>query len=394
MSIKTYSYRNMDEDMRVRVRLHKRLSGLNDVLDNELNYKVNKITKDQRRAFAQLETGMKLLKRELSKCSLNSDKELDLSQNKTWDKPSAVVLKARMMIKTNPLRKNKSEEKDKYNREKILPKNVIRLEDLPRIRYELKQKLDISKDEGTTNTYDSEENITTSAPNSSELMTNDMTSSYDEIEGSDTVSDELVFELFPKRLIHRRKSLPVIFTPPIISTTPILSTTPIISTTPILSTTPIISTTQMTKSNCKTFRRGSIQSNQLELIDFKHNRTEIVPDSRLDRRRSSIQTDIECVQFKVPTQSERRRQSLPNIMVKPNTSKCSSRLNGESDGNEYLEVKFNKCTGPSNSERRVLMRKSSSFRIYRYLADEIPNMSNQTLADIHSLRQTIADNKT
>jgi hypothetical protein len=40
--------------MKVGVRLHKRLFGQNDVLDNELNYKVIKITKEQKRTFSQI----------------------------------------------------------------------------------------------------------------------------------------------------------------------------------------------------------------------------------------------------------------------------------------------------------------------------------------------------
>jgi hypothetical protein len=42
---------------------------------------------------------------------------------------------------------------------------------------------------------------------------------------------------------------------------------------------------------------------------------------------------------------------------------------------DYLDIKVNQTVTPSNAERRIQMKKSAAFQIYKYLANAIPNMS-------------------
>jgi hypothetical protein len=89
---------------------------------------------------------MKCLKKQLLKTSLSSGEVRVNGVDKSdrmddWDKPSATVLKARMMLQaTKAFKKKKNDEKRNEIQMKEMPRNLIRLEDLPRIRYEEKQR--------------------------------------------------------------------------------------------------------------------------------------------------------------------------------------------------------------------------------------------------------------
>ena len=336
----------MDEEMKVGVRLHKRLFGQNDVLDNELNYKVIKITKEQKRTFSQLDADMKCLKKQLLKTSLSSGEVRFNGVDKSdrmddWDKPSTTVLKARMMLQaTKAFKEKKNDEKRNEIQVKEMPKNLIRLEDLPRIRYEEKHR------EATAQLKTS----TTESKNTK----------------FDSVRNETLSDIFPKRLLERRNSVPA------------------------------ISTTSLDEVNH--FR--SPGSDQFESEDDNTERTFDMNQyvkHRTGTRRSSLPTDTQLlplnVQLKMPSQNERRR-SLPNISVN------NGRKNGEvsmlcSNGKkhtdskflDYLDIKVNRTVAPSNAERRIQMKKSAAFQIYKYLANAIPNMSNQTIADIQRQRK-------
>lgn len=337
----------MDEEMKVGVRLHKRLFGQNDVLDNELNYKVIKITKEQKRTFSQLDADMKCLKKQLLKTSLSSREVRVNGVDKSdimddWDKPSATVLKARMMLQaTKAFKKKKNDEKRNEIQVKEMPRNLIRLEDLPRIRYEEKQREAI-------------EQLKTSITESENTK-------------FDSVRNETLADIFPKRLLERRNTVPA------------------------------ISTTSLDEVNH--FR--SPGSDQFESEDDNTERTFDMNQDvkhRTGTRRPSIPTDTQLlplnVQLKIPSQNERRR-SLPNISVDVNNGRkngevrmlCSNvKKHNDSKFLDYLDIKVNQTVTPSNAERRIQMKKSAAFQIYKYLANAIPNMSNQTIADIQRQR--------
>lgn len=334
--------------MKVGVRLHKRLFGQNDVLDNELNYKVTKITKEQKRTFSQLDAEMKCLKKQLLKTSISSGEvrvnDVDKSDRMDdWDKPSTTVLKARMMLQsTKAFKEKKTDEKRNEIQVKEMPKHLIRLEDLPRIRYEEKQRegtahFKTSKTDGTENTK------------------------------CNSARNETLSDIFPKRILERRNSVPA------------------------------FSTTSFDEVNH--FR--SPGSDQFEFGDANTEKTFDMNQGvkpRTGIRRSCIPTDTQLlpsnVQLKIPCQNERRR-SLPNISVDVNNGRkngevsmlySNSKKHTDSKFLDYLDIKVNRTVTPSNAERRIQMKKSAAFQIYKYLASAIPNMSNQTIADIQRQR--------
>lgn len=318
---------SMNREMEIGIRLHRRLSGQNDVLDNELLWKMNNITKEQSRRCAVIDSEVKLLKKQLhvmrsfekSKRKTNIQVDEDIMAVRDWDRPSPVVLKARMMIKTGKsTRLQVSSETRCRTEAKHIPEKLVRLDDLPRIRYEIihKQNVDNSEREDRSVIIRPE-----TVPVFIGCHIND--------------SEQ-------KELGHRNNSVPKL-------------------------------------QQCNNDQK--LHHPSLEVINNNPKA------GSYGQRRASVNLDNCGFEFMnmtwiVPSQNSRRR-SLPNLHSK----KESEHILEGSGAIGPLDLHFTKNRVPSNSERRIQMKRSSVYQIYKFLTDALPNMSNQEIADIRKNRQ-------